>query len=279
MSGTRARAFPAPAKLNLFLHVIGRRADGYHQLQTLFQLIDLADEVQIRVRRDGQIRRVLGPAGVAEDQDLMVRAARLLQAETGTSLGADLGVVKRIPLGAGLGGGSSDAATTLVALDRLWGTGLGTSRLAALSLRLGADVPVFVGGRSALAEGVGEVLTPVSLPPRWYLVVHPGVAVPTAEIFQASELTRDTPAMTIRALLTAGGRNDLEPVVRGRHPRVDAAARWLARYGAARVTGSGAAVFAPFGAQAEARAVAARVPAGWRAFVTRGLTRSPLLDT
>lgn len=273
------RVHPAPAKLNLFLHVVGQRADGYHLLQTLYQLIDLADRVAVRLRTDGQIHRLAGAAGVAAEDDLVVRAARLLQAETGCRLGADLAVEKHIPLGAGLGGGSSDAATTLIALDRLWGTGLSRKALAGLGLRLGADVPVFVWGRTAFAEGVGERLTPVQVPLRWYLVVHPGVAVSTAGIFQAPELTRDTPARTIRALLAAGGRNDLEPVVRGRHPQVDAAARWLARHADARVTGSGAAVFADFGSRHAAEALRQRLPVGWQGWVTRGIERSALADT
>jgi 4-diphosphocytidyl-2-C-methyl-D-erythritol kinase len=270
------QAFPAPAKLNLFLHVVGRRADGYHLLQTVFQFVDLADTVRIAVREDGLIRRIAGPAEVPAEDDLAVRAAQRLKAETGTRLGADLAVEKRIPLGGGLGGGSSDAATTLVALNHLWRTGLDEDALAVIGLGLGADVPVFVRGRAAFAEGVGERLTAVTLPEPWFLVVHPGVRVDTPKIYQAPELTRDTPARTIRALLAAGGRNDLEPVVRARHPQVDVAARWLARYAPTRMTGSGACVFAPFGARADAKAVLDRLPAGWRGWVARGLNRSPL---
>jgi 4-diphosphocytidyl-2-C-methyl-D-erythritol kinase len=272
----RATAFPAPAKLNLFLHVVGRRDDGYHLLQTVFQFIDLCDTVRIAPRSDGEIRRIDGPEGVPAEDDLAIRAARLLQARTGTSWGADIAVEKRIPLGGGLGGGSSDAATALVGLNHLWSTGLGEDALAALGLELGADVPVFVRGRAAFAEGVGDRLTPLTLSEPWYLTIHPGVHVATADIYQATELTRDTPARTIRALLAAGGRNDLEPVVRARHAQVDAAARWLARHAPARMTGSGACVFASFGARADAEAVLRRLPVGWRGWVARGMNRSPL---
>ena len=215
LSGPRPQThWPAPAKLNLFLHVIGRRADGYHELQTLFQLIDLCDTVAISVREDGQIERPVGPPGVPGETDLTVRAARALQSATGTRLGANLKVHKRIPLGGGLGGGSSDAATTLLGLNELWSCGLSVSELAALARPLGADVPVFVQGSSAWAEGVGERLTPVTLPARWYVIIHPGVAVSTQEVFQSPELTRNSPLITLHAFFESGGRNDCEPVVR-----------------------------------------------------------------
>jgi len=217
--------WPAPAKLNLFLHVVGRRPDGYHELQTVFQLIDLADELEFELRDDGRLRRLAGPAEVEPDRDLSLRAAQLLQASTGTPLGADIRVRKRIPLGGGLGGGSSDAATTLVALNALWGTGLSPTQLAALGLGLGADVPVFVHGHSAWAEGVGECLTPLELPERWFAVIRPRVAVATAEVFQAPELTRNSPRITIRGFLEAGGRNDCEPVVAARWPGWGASVR------------------------------------------------------
>jgi 4-diphosphocytidyl-2-C-methyl-D-erythritol kinase len=268
--------WPAPAKLNLFLHVTGRRADGYHQLQTLFQLIDLCDSIGVTPRRDGRIERVAGPAEVAAEDDLVVRAARALQRASGSSCGASLRVVKRIPLGGGLGGGSSDAATTLLVLNRLWGCELGPAQLAELGGRLGADVPVFLHGSSAWAEGAGEELTPVELPARWYVIIRPGVAVSTAEVFQAPELTRNSPLITIRGFLESGGRNDCEPVVRARYGEVREALDWLAQSAPARLTGTGSCIFAQFTSEAAAGAVAARVPECWTGFVVRGLNASPL---
>jgi 4-diphosphocytidyl-2-C-methyl-D-erythritol kinase len=276
--------WPAPAKLNLFLHVTGRRADGYHELETLFQLIDRADELRIGVRRDGVIARSGGPAGVPAESDLVVRAARLLRARAGDpDLGADLDLVKRIPVGGGLGGGSSDAATVLVALNALWGLHWGLDRLAALGLELGADVPVFVYGENALARGIGEQLEPVTLPRRAFAVVFPGVSVSTVEVFQAPELTRNSEAITIPGSpLSVGigvplpGRNDLEPVVVARHPAVRAALEWLGARGAARMTGSGASVFASFADRSSAEAALDGLPAGWTGFVAEGLHRSPL---
>jgi len=274
-----AVSFSAPAKLNLMLHVVGRRADGYHELQTVFQIIDLCDRIEIRVRDDGVISRPTGPAGVPESEDLVVRAARALKQETGTSLGAEITIKKRIPMGGGLGGGSSDAATTLLALNYLWKTGLTSEQIAAIGVKLGADVPVFVAGRSAWAEGVGEKLTPVSLgADSWFVVVFPGVAVPTGAVFQAAELTRNSPPTTMRGFLETGGRNDCEAVVRARFPAVAEALDWLARHGAARLTGTGSCVFAKFSRVEDAERVAARVPDEWRAFVARGLDQSPLLD-
>jgi len=270
-------AWPAPAKLNLFLHVVGRRPDGYHELQTVFQLLDLADELEFSVRKDGQLRRTVGPPEVPAGDDLAVRAARLLRDRTGTRHGADIVVRKRIPLQGGLGGGSSDAATALVALNELWGTGLDEDRLAALGLELGADVPVFVRGRSAWAEGIGERLTPLRLPPRWFAVIRPAAAVATAEIFQASELTRNSPRITIKGFLQSGGRNDCEPVVASRHPEVRRVLEWLGQRGAARLTGTGSCVFAAFGRRDEAAAALAGLPSEWLGFVARGLDISPLL--
>ncbi len=279
-----ADCWPAPAKLNLFLHVTGRRTDGYHELETLFQLIDLADELRIRVRRDGVIERSGGPAGVPAEEDLVVRAARLLRARAGDpELGAEIDLVKRIPVGGGLGGGSSDAATALVALNELWGLGFDLERLAALGLELGADVPVFVRGENAVARGVGERLEPVALPPRAFAIVFPGAPVSTAEAFQAPELTRNSQAITIPGSpLPSGpgaelpGRNDLEPVVAARHPAVRAALGWLGARGAARMTGSGASVFAAYADRAAAQAALDGLPAGWTGFVAEGLHRSPL---
>jgi 4-diphosphocytidyl-2-C-methyl-D-erythritol kinase len=269
----------APAKLNLMLHVVGRREDGYHELQTVFQLIDLCDRIEITVRPDGAITRPMGPPGVPESEDLVVRAAKALQEVSGTRLGAEIAVKKKIPLGGGLGGGSSDAATTLVALNRMWGLRYSSEQIAAFGVKLGADVPVFVAGQSAWAEGVGEKLTPVRLGgDSWYVVVFPGVAVPTAAVFQAAELTRNSPPTTMRGFLETGGRNDCEAVVRARFPAVAEALDWLARHGAARLTGTGSCVFAKFSRVEDAERVAARMPDEWRAWVARGLDRSPLLE-
>jgi len=266
--------WPAPAKLNLFLHIIGRRADGYHELQTLFQLIDLCDTIGITLREDGHIKRTAGPGEVPPDADLTVRAAKALQTATGVQLGASLRVIKRIPLGGGLGGGSSDAATTLLALNQLWGCNLPLSQLDELGLALGADVPVFLHGSSAWAEGLGERLTPVELPERWFVIIHPGIAVATREVFQAPELTRNSPRLTMRAVLESG-RNDCEAVVRARFPQVSRALEWLERWAPARLTGTGSCVFAAFASAAEAERIAARVPDDWKSFVARGLNISP----
>ncbi len=266
----------APAKLNLFLHVTGRRADGYHELQTLFQLIDLCDSIAIDVREDGRIERTEGPGSIAPADDLAVRAAHVLKAATATPLGAALRIEKRIPIGGGLGGGSSDAATTLLALNALWSCGLTVPQLAALGLPLGADVPVFVQGFSAWAEGVGERLSPQALPPRWYMIIHPGVAVSTREVFQSPELTRNSPLITIRAFFQSGGRNDCEPVVRARYPEVAEALEWLAGQAPARLTGTGSCIFAECASAIEAERLAAQVPDRWRSYVARGLDRSPV---
>jgi 4-diphosphocytidyl-2-C-methyl-D-erythritol kinase len=282
MSG---RWWPAPAKLNLFLHVLGRRPDGYHELQTCFQLLDWGDELAVETTDDGRIVRTEGPSGIPPETDLAVRAAEALQAATGIRQGARLRLRKRIPTGGGLGGGSSDAATVLLVLNRLWNTGLSVDQLAALGMGLGADVPVFVQGRTAHATGRGEVLTPLDLTQSdpewrqegWFLVIHPGVSVATAEIFQAPELTRNSPLITIRALSLAGTRNDCEPVVRAHYPAVGDALDWLARSAPARMTGTGACVFARFGRAIDAERIAARVPAPWRSFVARGVQYSPLL--
>jgi 4-diphosphocytidyl-2-C-methyl-D-erythritol kinase len=277
--------WPAPAKINLFLHILGRRADGYHELQTLFQLVDLCDRIGLVPRTDGVIARNAGMASVAPEQDLAVRAARALQRHTGTSLGADLHVIKHIPAGGGLGGGSSDAATVLLALNRLWKTGLGLPELATLGLSLGADVPLFVHGSSAWGEGRGERLAALSPPPRWFLILHPKVSVSTAEIFQAPELTRNSSVITIRAAAAGPTRNDCEPVVRARYPEVAAALDWLderleAHHGrqGARLTGTGACIFAGFERQQDALQIAQQVPQRWSSFVARGLDRSPLHD-
>lgn len=270
----------APAKLNLFLHVIGRRPDGYHLLQTAFRMLDWGDSLAFTLREDGQIRRVSALEGVLAEADLVVRAARLLQEETGCALGVDIQVTKHLPMGGGLGGGSSDAATTLIALNRLWGLELSRPRLQQLGLRLGADVPFFVFGRTAFAEGVGEDLSPLILPPAWYVVVSPGVMVPTAAIFAAEDLTRQTPPMKIADFAAGSGlhrsRNDLEPVARARFPVVGAAIDWLGSYGPARMTGSGACVFAEMADEVAARAAVAACPPAWRAWSAQGLDAHPL---
>ena len=278
---------PAPAKLNLFLHVVGRRTDGYHLLQTLFRFIDLNDTLHFTLRMDGQVHRVNMLEGVPPEQDLCVRAARLLQQDTGCKLGADIALEKRIPMGGGLGGGSSDAATTLLALNRLWQLGLSRQRLMQLGLSLGADVPVFVFGENAFAEGVGERLQPYPLPEAWYVVLCPPVHVPTAQIFTHPELTRNTISMTMRALprgldFRAGSRkglkNDLQAVACKLYPAVAEHLDWLAKFAPALMTGSGACVFAEFASEVEAQTVLQQLPSNMRGFVARGLQQHPLKD-
>jgi 4-diphosphocytidyl-2-C-methyl-D-erythritol kinase len=269
--------WPAPAKLNLFLHVTGRRRDGFHELQTIFQLLDWGDSLQIEATDYPLIERVGGNEAIPAEQDLVVRAARALQAAASVRAGARIRVQKRVPMGGGLGGGSSDAATVLRVLDRLWGTRLGVPALAELGLALGSDVPVFVHGSSAWGEGRGEKLAPVVVPEAWYLILHPGVAVGTAGIFQAPELTRNSPVITIRAFSPGQTRNDCEQVVRARYPAVAEALEWLGRFSPARLSGTGACVFAQFARAADAERVAARVPAPWRSFVARGVQESPLV--
>ena len=270
-------AWPAPAKLNLFLRIVGRRADGYHDLQTVFRLLDWGDELRLRVRADSGIVRANEVPGVPAEADLVVRAARLLQAEAGVAQGAEILVDKRIPMGGGLGGGSSDAATTLVSLNHLWGCGLTEDALAGLAHRLGADVPVFVRGRSAWAEGVGERLVPAVLPRRWYVVLDPGEHVPTAALFQAPELTRNAPPATISSFASGETvENAFEPVVRARHPRVAAALDWLSRFGRARLSGSGGCVFLETASLAQARKVVRECPAAFVAQLAAGVEVSPL---
>ena len=270
---------PAPAKLNLFLHILGRRPDGYHELQTLFQFLDHGDELGFRRREDGQIRLHTDVPGVPHDSNLIVRAARRLQEQSGTRLGADIWLDKRLPMGGGIGGGSSDAATTLVGLNHLWGLGWSEDRLAELGLALGADVPVFVRGRAAFAEGVGEQLTPVSPDEPWYLVLAPQVSVSTAEIFSDPELTRDTPAIRVRSLPEGGGHNDCQPVVEKRYSEVRNALKWLNNFVQARMTGTGACVFGSFPNRDEADRVSRQLPATLPSFIARGCNRSPLHRT
>lgn len=266
----------SPAKLNLFLHITGRRGDGYHTLQTVFQLVDLCDTLRVTATADGAITLHCERADLAGDDNLAVRAARALQAHTGVTHGARIALEKRIPVGGGMGGGSSNAATTLLALNKLWGCGLALEELAQIGLRLGADVPLFVLGDSAFAEGIGEELMPVPLPARHFLIIAPGCAVNTAAIFNDPELTRNTPAKTIAALLTGISHNDCEAVVRKRYPEVDRALAWLARFGQARMSGTGSSVFADFPDAASALQAQAGVPTEWESFVARGLDRSPV---
>lgn len=270
-------AWPAPAKLNLFLHITGRRPDGYHLLQSVFRILDWGDTVHLRVRPDGAIRRVgASVPGVAEADDLLVRAANLLKKETNCTQGADISVEKRIPAGGGFGGGSSDAATVLVVLNRLWGTGLPVERLAALGLRLGADVPVFVRGHNAWAEGVGEQLTPIALPPAWYVLADPGVHVPTAALFQAPDLTRNAPPAKISDFVSGHLLgNAFEPVLRRREPAIEAVFQALARIGTPRLTGSGSGCFVEFAQRTQAEAALAEL-SGVRAWLVPGAARSPL---
>ena len=278
-------AYPAPAKLNLFLHVLGRRADGYHLLQTVFRFIDYGDVLYFAPRQDGAVRLAKPLPGVPEDSDLTVRAARLLQAEAHrmgkTALsqqGVTLSIDKRLPMGGGLGGGSSDAATVLLALNHLWQLGLSRQQLQALGLTLGADVPVFVFGDNAFAEGVGEDLQKIDLNATFYLVLVPPVQVPTADIFRAPELRRDTPAMQQTDWQPGWGHNDLQPVAVARAPEIGQAIAWLAQFGDARMTGSGSCVFAEFATRAAADAVLAQCPAGWMGWVAEGLAAHPLRD-
>lgn len=274
--------WPAPAKLNLFLHILGRRPDGYHELQTCFQFIDLCDEVTIDVRRDGSIRRTIDIPGLSSDADLCIRAAKALQAASGSPLGADIGLAKKIPVGGGLGGGSSDAATCLLALNHLWGIHWPREKLAALGVALGADVPVFVHGRVAWAEGVGERLTPL-YPPQApieanYLILKPNVNVSTAAVFQDPELTRNSAPITIHGFLASGGRNDCLGVVRRRYPEVAHALDWLSVFGSARLTGTGACVFLACENKDLAQEILRKVPPEFEGFLARGLNDSPLLE-
>jgi 4-diphosphocytidyl-2-C-methyl-D-erythritol kinase len=280
MIGTRT-AWPAPAKLNLFLHILGRRPDGYHELQTCFQFVDLCDQIAIEVRADGQIRRTRDIAELPVESDLCIRAAKALQAASGSPLGADIGLVKKIPIGGGLGGGSSDAATCLLALNHLWRVHWPREKLAALGLTLGADVPVFVQGRVAWAEGVGERLTPLYPPqaPREanYLILKPNVFVSTAAVFQDPELTRNSAPITVASFLERGGRNDCLDVVRRRYPEVARALDWLSLFGSARLTGTGACVFLACETLELAQEIMGKVPPEFASFLARGLNDSPAL--
>lgn len=271
----------APAKLNLFLHITGRRPDGYHALQTVFQLIDWGDRLDFTLREDGAIERREPLPGVPAEHDLTVRAARLLQAHTGCRLGVTIGIDKVLPMGGGLGGGSSDAATTLLALNHLWRLGLSREALQALALRLGADVPFFVFGHNAFAEGVGEALQRVDLPQRHFIVVAPTVHVPTADIFSEKDLTRDTKPIKVMDFLGAKscdgfGRNDMQPVVARKYAEVARVLEQMNRFAAARMTGSGACVFSAFDSREAAQAVVDRLPKDWHPVVAASMDVHPL---
>lgn len=267
---------PCPAKLNLMLHITGRLPNGYHQLQTLFQLLDICDQLRIRLRNDNQICLKTPIPGVPDEQNLVVKAARLLQQHCACQQGCDIELDKHLPMGGGLGGGSSNAASTLVSLNQLWHCDLSIDELADLGLQLGADVPVFVRGHSAWAEGVGEQLTPVELPESWFVVIHPGVQISTATVFNHPNLTRNTPVTTIRTALNDGGHNDCEPVARALYSEVDAALNWLNKFAPARLTGTGACIFARFDRQEDAKQVVEQLPTEWQGFLARGVNHSPL---
>jgi len=269
-------SLPAPAKLNLFLHVTGRRPGGYHTLQTLFQFIDLCDTLHFECRADGRLQLYDALPGVSPEDNLVIRAARLLQQASDCRLGADIHLDKRLPMGGGIGGGSSDAATTLVGLNHLWQTGLTLQQLADLGLSLGADVPVFVLGRAAWAEGVGEQLTPVTLDEPWYLVAVPDCQVSTAQIFSDERLTRDTQPITLAAFRNHGGRNDCLPVAEACYPAIRNTLILLNNYCEAKMTGTGSCVFGAFPNECEADKVRARLPATLQTFVARGCNVSPL---
>lgn len=275
---TSSPGWPAPAKLNLMLRVVGRRPDGYHELQTVFQFLDIGDELRFHLRDDPEIRLRAPIAGVPDELNLCFRAALALQQACGSRAGVEIELDKRLPMGGGLGGGSSDAATTLVALNRLWDCGLDDHQLQSIGLSLGADVPVFVHGHAAWAEGIGEQLTDIEPATAWYLVLLPDCHVSTAEIFAQPDLTRHSPRIKIRAFLKGDSRNDCLPVVRRRHPRVAAALDWLNQFADARLTGTGGCVFAAFADEQHARATQQALPAGLEGFVARGVNRSPLLE-
>lgn len=271
------RDWPAPAKINLFLHVVGRRADGYHRLQTVFRFLDFADTIRCEARNDSRIVLANPLPGVALETDLTVRAAEALRSGTGITAGVTLHVDKRLPMGGGLGGGSSDAATTLMALNRLWHTGLDSAALQRTGLALGADVPIFIHGRTAFAEGVGEHFTDVvDLPAAWYLVLVPAVAVPTAEIFRSAGLCRDTPSIAATDWRPGFGHNDLEAVACELYPEVARHLEWLRQHGDARMSGSGACCYMEFSRESEARTALAALPADMRGFVAAGMDRHPL---
>lgn len=268
--------WPAPAKLNLMLHITGRREDGYHLLQTVFQFIDYSDELSFEVMQSGVIQQLTPIAGVDAEDDLIIRAARLLQQRSGCNQGAAISIEKRLPMGGGLGGGSSDAATTLVALNHLWGVGMELGELAALGGELGADVPVFVHGNTAWAEGIGDILQPIELPQPWYLVVKPPLEIATAKLFSDQELKRDCSAITIADFIVGDRLNVFTAVVKKRYPAVAEMMNLLEKFGDVRLTGTGACLFLDFETQQQATETAGQIPQQWDCFVAQGLNRSPL---
>ena len=268
--------WPAPAKINLFLHITKQRRDGYHELQTVFQFLDICDCLYIQARRNGKIRRCYQHEAIAEKDDLIIRAAQLLKTHVDLDWGADIQLCKRLPIGGGVGGGSSDAATVLLALNYLWQTKLSTQALADLGRQLGADVPVFIYGHACWAEGIGQIITPITLPEKIYLLLYPNHPVATSIIFSSTQLTRDTPLITIRDFLDGKGNNDCEAVVRKQVPVVDEAMRWLDQYAPSQLTGTGSCIFAPFDTWQLAYQVAKQCPGHWTCHVGRANNVSPL---
>ena len=269
---------PAPAKLNLFLHITDVRDDGYHNLQTVFQLLDFSDEVILQRRSDGVINRTCGLDGLDPEDDLIVKAARSLQAYTKTSWGVDLGVEKLLPVGGGIGGGSSDAASTLMGLNKLWQCDLPLTELSGLARSLGADVPVFIQGKNAWAEGIGDLLTEIHLPEKWYLIVHPEVHISTAKLFSSDQLTRDKAILKIRDFPDTDTSNVFEEVARKQYPEVDTALRWLSKFSKSKMTGTGSCIFACFDSKEDARKILLQVPKHWSGFVAKSVSQSPMLD-
>ncbi|MDX2348754.1 MAG: 4-(cytidine 5'-diphospho)-2-C-methyl-D-erythritol kinase [Porticoccus sp.] len=272
-------SLPAPAKINLFLHVTGRRADGYHNLQTLFQLLDHGDQLDFAINSDGDIHLSPSISGVPQENNLIYRAARALQQYSGCAQGADIHLHKRLPMGGGLGGGSSDAATTLLGLNALWQLALPTEVLLDIGAQIGADVPVFVLGHTAWAEGIGDQLTPVEMPNDWYLILTPDIQVSTAEVFTHECLTRNTHPIKIRAFLEQGGQNDCQTVVETLYPEVKRARQWLAQFAETRLTGTGASLFAHFASETDAKSVLEQIPVPWQGFIAKGVNQSPLLSS
>ncbi len=268
-------SWPAPAKLNLFLHITSRRKDGYHNLQTIFQFLDYSDILNFKLRQDGQLFCVSTLTDLNPEQDLTLKAARLLKQYSNTKQGVDIKVEKKIPVGGGLGGGSSDAATALLALNQLWKLNLSLDILAKLGLELGADIPVFIYGHAAWAEGIGEILTPVDLDEPWYLVIHPGCNISTAEVFNAKDLTRDSFPIIMRDFVVGKSVNTFEAIVCENYPQVNQAIKWLNQYSSAKLTGTGACLFAKFDDYTKANVVFKQLPKRWRGFVTQGKNISP----
>ncbi|AIF98567.1 4-(cytidine 5'-diphospho)-2-C-methyl-D-erythritol kinase [Alteromonas australica] len=270
--------WPSPAKLNLFLHILGRYDNGYHKLQSLFQMLDYGDKLAFDINHTGTIAMSTPLKGVKDEDNLIIRAAKLLAAQTKTKLGAHISLEKCLPMGGGIGGGSSNAATTLVALNALWGTRLSVHQLADIGLQLGADVPIFVRGETSFAEGVGEQITPAPQPEQWFLVANPNVHISTGEIFTAQELTRNTPSMDWADYKFEETRNDCQQLVVNRYPEVAKLLQWLVHYAPSRMTGTGACVFAPFSDESLANDVQGKLPSSWQSFVAKGVNRSPLLE-